>query len=53
MTDIPICIGEVPGAFNITITYTGRDVFENAREKVAQQIAFARAAGVLAEVTRR
>jgi hypothetical protein len=42
-----------PGAFDVTVTYTGRDMFENARQKVAEQLAFARAAGVLARVTRR
>jgi len=44
---------DVPGAFDVTVTYTGQDVFENARPKVAEQLAYARAAGVLAEVTRR
>ncbi len=42
-----------PGAFDVAFRYTGRDVFENARPKVAAQLAFARAAGILAEVTRR
>jgi hypothetical protein len=44
---------ETPGAYDITATYTGQDVFENARQKVAEQVAYARAAGIMAEVTRR
>ncbi len=44
---------ETPGAFDVTVTYTGRDVFENARPKVAEQVAFARAGGVLFQVSRR
>lgn len=44
---------EVPGAFNVTILYTGQEVYENARQKVAEQVAFARAAGIAFTVTRR
>ncbi len=44
---------ETPGAYDVTIVYTGKDVFENARQKVAEQLATARAAGILAQVTRR
>jgi len=43
----------MPGAFDVTVTYTGTDVFENARSKVAEQLAGARAAGVLARVIRK
>jgi hypothetical protein len=42
-----------PGGFDVAVLYTGQDVFENARQKVAAQVALARAAGVLGEVTRR
>ncbi|MFQ3664127.1 MAG: hypothetical protein SNJ69_17265, partial [Chloroflexaceae bacterium] len=41
-----------PGGFDITISYTGRAVFENARSKVQTQVTRARAAGVLGIVTR-
>ena len=41
-----------PGGFDITITYSGRAVFENARSKVQTQVTQARAAGVLGIVTR-
>ncbi|HWQ15750.1 MAG TPA: hypothetical protein VNL77_23315, partial [Roseiflexaceae bacterium] len=43
---------ETPGGFDVAVTYTGRDVFENARAKVAEQVTRARAAGVLGVVTR-
>jgi hypothetical protein len=42
-----------PGTFDLEIRYTGKEVFENAVAKVREQVAFARAAGVLAQVTRR
>jgi hypothetical protein len=44
--------GETPGTWNVTIGYDGDDVFENARQKVQEQIILARAAGVASIVTR-
>ncbi|MGD2076747.1 MAG: hypothetical protein PVH18_00040 [Chloroflexota bacterium] len=44
---------ETPGGFDVSVTYTGHDVFENAIPKVSEQLALARAAGVRFTVTRR
>ena len=46
-------LSETPGGFDVTVRYTGQDVFENARPKVQEQLALARAAGVQIQVTRR
>lgn len=46
-------LSETPGGFDVTVRYTGQDVFENARPKVQKQLALARAAGVQIQVTRK
>jgi hypothetical protein len=44
---------ETPGGFDVTIIYTGQIPFENARQKVEDQVILARAAGIEVQVTRR
>jgi len=49
---VTIAAGETPGSYDVTIGYDGEGVFENARQKVQEQVILARAAGVESLVTR-